>query len=291
MSSVHGGSSGPRERDVRMAYGSATREGSAHDNEDRFFVIDDLSATENAPPVSFTETVAYAAVFDGHGGERCSDYLSKALHRKIILNDKYDDFVKSSETALLESFKEAEDEFCEMAERQSETSGSCAVACLVNGLDVFVAHCGDCRAVVRTSDKKVNELTIDHRPGLPSEKARIRAAGGTIRGGRVQGVLAPSRSFGDIDVKLACPGPVVIAEPDVSKHTIDLGKHGHAFMVLATDGVWDAMATSKAMDIVAKSLHKHGDPEIAANTLADASAALNSDDVTCIVMTFTDLNA
>jgi serine/threonine protein phosphatase PrpC len=54
-------------------------EGQSHTNEDRAFCIDDLRFVPNLPPIQFNERVAFASVFDGHGGERCSDYLSRCV--------------------------------------------------------------------------------------------------------------------------------------------------------------------------------------------------------------------
>ena len=68
----------------------------------------------------------------------------------------------------------------------------------------------------RTNGGEAVRLSTDHKPGLPSETARIEAAGGVVwrRGGvdRVNGALAVSRAFGDL-----CMGAGVIsAEPGVT---------------------------------------------------------------------------
>lgn len=267
---------------IRISFASISIEGQSHVNEDRCFHVPDLTAVENAPPVSFVDTVGYAGVFDGHGGHQCSDYLSKALHRKIISNPHFQSFSEDAEKVLYETYLECEDEFSEIAAPSGDTSGSCAATALINGLNVTVAHAGDCRVVVR-SEKKVTELTMDHRPSVPSEKARIKAAGGVIRGGRVQGVLAPSRSFGDLDVKLSCKD-AVIAEPDINSYTVEIGKSGVTYMILATDGVFDAMSSEKAMSIIHKSFTKTKNPKVAVAALADQACSLNSDDVTVILV-------
>lgn len=117
---------------------------------------------------------------------------------------------------------------------------------------VVIGHVGDCRAVLSDSGNAV-ELTTDHHPCMPAERARVEEAGGVIRGGRVNGVLAVTRSIGDImykDFDMAAPVPKnpldeskepgiwaksqhVISKPDI----VDFIVHpSHEFIVLASDG-------------------------------------------------------
>jgi serine/threonine protein phosphatase PrpC len=46
------------------------------------------------------------------------------------------------------------------------------------------------------------ELSIDHKPDLAAEKARIERAGGFVEENRVKGILNLSRSLGDLEYKL-----------------------------------------------------------------------------------------
>src|SRR3546814_12072934 len=55
---------------------------------------------------------------------------------------------------------------------------------------------GDSRAVLVDFNGKTTILTHDHAPDSPRERARIEAAGGRVRGGRVNGRLAVARSLG-----------------------------------------------------------------------------------------------
>ncbi len=47
----------------------------------------------------------------------------------------------------------------------------------------------------------MKELSIDHKPDTPSEKRRIERANGYVEDGRVNGMLALSRSIGDFEYK------------------------------------------------------------------------------------------
>ena len=44
-------------------------------------------------------------------------------------------------------------------------------------------------------------MSIDHKPELASEKARIEKAGGFVEENRVKGILNLSRSLGDLEYK------------------------------------------------------------------------------------------
>lgn len=66
---------------------------------------------------------------------------------------------------------------------------------------LHVANVGDCRAVLCRGGKAV-AITRDHTPTVPSEAARVEAAGGFVSRGRVNGILGVSRSFGDIHCKV-----------------------------------------------------------------------------------------
>jgi len=93
---------------------------------------------------------------------------------------------------------------------------------LVFATRLYIAHAGDCRAVLSHAGVAV-DMTRDHKPGVrPDEVQRIEAAGGWVHNGRLRtyislgcyasrfllylllcpdGVLAVSRAFGDAEHK------------------------------------------------------------------------------------------
>lgn len=52
-----------------------------------------------------------------------------------------------------------------------------------------------------TKNGKVIELSQDHKPENDDEMKRIKAGGGFVEDGRVQGVIAVSRAIGDWEYK------------------------------------------------------------------------------------------
>ncbi|GIQ90127.1 protein phosphatase 2C family, partial [Kipferlia bialata] len=102
---------------------------------------------------------------------------------------------------------------------------------------VYVANAGDSRAVYQPrGDKPAVQVTTDHKPSVPSERARILRAGATVEvdsenTARLDGVLSVSRAIGDIFLKnsgLTCiPEVYSIPTDDVD------------FIIMACDGLWD----------------------------------------------------
>lgn len=63
------------------------------------------------------------------------------------------------------------------------------------------------------------------------------------------GILATSRALGDYPLK---DKKLVIAEPDIL--TFDLNDHNAAFLVLASDGLWDTFSNEEAIAFIKERL-------------------------------------
>ena len=70
---------------------------------------------------------------------------------------------------------------------------------------IYVGNLGDSRAVLAKSagggKVKATDMSIDHKPDLPTERSRIEGAGGFVEDNRVNGSLNLSRSIGDMEFK------------------------------------------------------------------------------------------
>ncbi|KAH9277752.1 Protein phosphatase 1G [Echinococcus granulosus] len=122
---------------------------------------------------------------------------------------------------------------------------------------LYVANAGDSRAVLCRAGAAV-DLSEDHKPEDPSEKARIQAAGGTVTAdGRVNDGLNLSRAIGDhiykcrTDLKMS--EQMISALPDVSRTELIPG--ADEFVVIACDGIWNAMNSQAVVDFVYDRLH------------------------------------
>lgn len=80
-------------------------------------------------------------------------------------------------------------------------AGCTACVCLVTIDTIYCANAGDSRAILVSKSGKVTELSHDHKPDNEGEMQRIKAAGGFVDDGRVQGIIAVSRAIGDWEYK------------------------------------------------------------------------------------------
>ncbi|CAL9095410.1 unnamed protein product [Musa textilis] len=140
-------------------------------------------------------------------------------------------------------------------------SGTTAVTVVKQGWDLVIGNLGDSRAIMGTRDKHNNliavELTVDLKPNLPREAARIQQCKGRVFAlqdepevARVwlpnsdSPGLAMARAFGDFCLK----DYGLISVPDISYRQLT---DKDEFIILATDGVWDVLSNKEAVDIIA----------------------------------------
>uniref|UniRef100_A0A452R023 PPM-type phosphatase domain-containing protein n=1 Tax=Ursus americanus TaxID=9643 RepID=A0A452R023_URSAM len=131
-------------------------------------------------------------------------------------------------------------------------SGTTCLIALLSDKDLTVANVGDSRGVLCDKDGNAIPLSHDHKPYQLKERKRIKRAGGFISfngSWRVQGILAMSRSLGDYPLKNL---NVVIPDPDIL--TFDLDKLQPEFMILASDGLWDAFSNEEAVRFIKERL-------------------------------------
>ena len=136
--------------------------------------------------------------------------------------------------------------------------GCTAITALITPTEIYIANAGDSWAVACDSKQKAIELSRDHKPDNPEEKARIEAAGGFVEDNRVKGILNLSRSLGDMEYKqdtsLPATKQMLLAFPEVKTIKWD----DVDFLILACDGIWDCMSNLEAVDFVLEERAKRG---------------------------------
>ncbi len=94
-------------------------------------------------------------------------------------------------------------------------------------------------------------MSVDHKPDLPSEKARIEKAGGFVEDNRVKGVLNLSRSLGDLEYKqdkaLSVENQMITCVPEIKVEKL---KPTHDYMVIACDGIWDCLTSQECITMI-----------------------------------------
>jgi serine/threonine protein phosphatase PrpC len=83
-------------------------------------------------------------------------------------------------------------------------------------------------------------MTVDHRPAVLSETRAIIARGGRVLAGRVNGMLALSRSIGDGEL-----AKYITCEPHVSVTPF----REECRIIIAIDGVWDVNTDQETANI------------------------------------------
>lgn len=138
---------------------------------------------------------SYFAVFDGHAGASVSAHCSEHLLDCIMQTEEFQEDVSKG---IHCGFLKLDTHMRELPEMSSgeDKSGSTAVCAFVSPRQIYIANCGDSRAVLARNGNPVYS-TRDHKPALPAERERIQKAGGSVMIQRVNGSLAVSRALGE----------------------------------------------------------------------------------------------
>ncbi|KAL2526197.1 putative protein phosphatase 2C 33 [Abeliophyllum distichum] len=173
---------------------------------------------------------------------------------------KHPEIFQTLKESFLKAYKVMDRELRMYANIDCFCSGTTAVTMVKQGHDLVIGNVGDSRAVLGTRDQNNSltavQLTVDLKPNLPSEAARIYKCKGRVFALRdepeVSRVwlpnndspgLAMSRAFGDFCLK----DFGLISVPEICyKRITDKDE----FIVLATDGIWDVLSNKEVVDIV-----------------------------------------
>lgn len=150
-------------------------------NEDRVIIVSPIPKPQKTIHRSWPK-MSYFGVFDGHGGETCSELLKTTFLNILVENKNFPHDIK---LALSESFEKFDEEFYnqnkDKKNEQIDNSGSCALVLIVTENKIYIANVGDCRAIMSINNgNKVKQLTMDHKPNNIKEFERITKNGGKV---------------------------------------------------------------------------------------------------------------
>ena len=224
------------------------------------------------------ERVHVFGVFDGHNGDFAAHYCRAALPqyfsealRRLCPGPGPDPDSKAVETSLRETFRALDERLCNDEKCRAEVAGTTAIVAAIAGHSIYVANCGDSRAVVCDKRRQAIAMSTDHTPHLSRERERIEAAGGFVtydhKTGRYLTMhkLAMTRAIGDADLK-----PFVTSEPEVTRHELVEGE----FLILASDGIWDVVSNQDAVDHVVEVYDREAPTKDTASALSAACKSL-----------------
>jgi len=248
--------------------------------------------TEGGTFAQYSRHMMFLGVFDGHGAEGrpiahfVRDNISRmtlemASHHPHATIDTPPaagenapppvsrDVHRIRMEALRSAFSRAERGLTDESNRIDHLfSGTTAVVSWMFRDDVYTAWAGDSRCIVGRAvegdDGRVRyrpvDLSHDQKPSRPDEKKRVKSAGGRVARWRrnigplrvwlprdwIPG-LAMTRSIGDTVLSEYGVSPV----PEVSYTRLCAAD---AFMVLASDGVWEFMTSGEVTEFVGRML-------------------------------------
>ena len=278
-----------------VMFGAAMLKGQRVTMEDRYIAVPDMSVLPLAPqrsPRGGGATHGFFAVCDGHNGDTTAEMVGQLLAGQIA---RQASLGSDPVRALSDAFLATDGSVLEQQEESGQYSGSTAVSVLVRqgpGAQrpmLYCANVGDSRAVMCRGGSVV-PLSDDHTCQREDEKARLLEAGAYVTKGRLMGVLAVSRAFGDAEhknIKEVCwgqtfAGETLLAEPEVYKEPVSAQDE---FIVLACDGVYDVMTSQQVISYVRRRLLQHGDVQQAARELVEKAVHLASvDNCTAMVI-------
>lgn len=266
-------------------------------NQDNFFISENFEGRD----------IRIYCVLDGHGEH------GHLVSRRC--REAFPQFIKSARLDIDAAFNMMQNDLNAASDMDVRCSGATCVMATLMGGRLAVYNCGDSRAVLgrRNPNGSIYAVALskDHKPDKAEERKRILSCGGHLgcrqvlvnqpgRGpvsmpvgpcrvwyqhrGETLG-LAMSRSLGDSIVHKSG----VSAEPECMDRVVD---DYDEFFIVATDGVWDVVDNSYAVQLVQSFAAKSANwnPLEAAGSICRFARSRWEklspmvDDITCIVV-------
>ncbi|KAL5059253.1 hypothetical protein RYX36_030857 [Vicia faba] len=240
-------------------------------------IMEDQSQVEVA-----SNNALFLGVYDGHGGNRASYFISRHLFRNLIRIAQENGNTITEDT-LRTAVSDTEKEFMHyvstdfVAIPDLGKAGACCLAGVIWKKTLYIANLGDSRAIIASmvnGKPVVQQLTRDHNCGdvvireelqemHPNDPEIVMHRNGAWR---VKGIIMVSRTIGDAylkrpDFTFSASFPkdfpnvpkipdrcVLSAEPEMHSRAL---RDNDKFLIFASDGLWELMSNEQAAQIVA----------------------------------------
>ncbi|KAF4713301.1 hypothetical protein FOZ62_004616, partial [Perkinsus olseni] len=248
--------------------------GARPDMEDSYVFIDAFGGKSSS---------AFMAIYDGHGGRRCVDFVSKRLHEEVLKNLTLDPPPEPPDEGEKEKAG-GPSPWATMTFTTAMSSGSTldtrpqyvyATEALVNA---YTQTDEAFRNELQSLEGGCTAVTCLVQYEFGGDRTLYCAHVGIVVNDRVNGMLAIARALGDFQLKRTISAEMVARAakareegeemppvfgnvtdivsniPDVS--SIVLKEASDHFLILACDGVWDVITDQEAVDLVLEVLSK-----------------------------------
>lgn len=223
-----------------------------------------------------SQRISMYAVFDGHGGSRCAQYL-QAVSESYLKRQFEKELLNKGvlETAgIFNILKLAGVRLGAQWNEQGDKSGSTAITALIIGNDLWVANVGDCRAILLDGDQTI-ALSMDAKPEDAVFASGVEKRGGVIK--TVSGDIPRVYSTGlALEVGVAMTRAVGHPEigaginPRAKVIRYPLNSPDKKMLIVASDGLWDFVSTNQVADVVRE--WRAANPDLSSVAISDRLA-------------------
>lgn len=210
-------------------------------------------------------------VMDGHGGTQVAEFCAANAWAAVAEQPKQEE---GRGNVMRRAFPALHQR---IGTDVGRSSGAVGVLVWIEGREATVGNVGDVRAVVVTrGQRKVLVATREHKCSVEEEEQLIRQKGGVVVRGRLSGILAVSRSLGDLRAD-----KYLTRDPHVED--VKLDDPENQVLIIASDGLFDVVKDEELSDIVFAGDKKKTTQQMADELVQLALQRNTQDNVTVMV--------
>eukprot|EP00005_Dracoamoeba_jomungandri_P000480 CAMPEP_0174252490 /NCGR_PEP_ID=MMETSP0439-20130205/1938_1 /TAXON_ID=0 /ORGANISM="Stereomyxa ramosa, Strain Chinc5" /LENGTH=290 /DNA_ID=CAMNT_0015333035 /DNA_START=12 /DNA_END=881 /DNA_ORIENTATION=+ len=238
---------------LELSHGVCSIQGKRKTQEDAHSSVPQLARRPSEKSKFRNLPFAFYGIYDGHGGEKASEYVCANLHERFaefVQEKKTETDIKHVEKSLRRAILKVEEDWMRMVEKHGkDCSGTTVAVIVIKDNHMVVANVGDSEIVMCGPGNNAITLSEVHNPSRnKAEIERVTSAGGVIFRERVGHPLinpaimsiAVSRAVGDYGFKAKefTKGKPSGLIPEPYTHSLSLQPHTDHFVIIACDGVW-----------------------------------------------------